>query len=776
MKSATILKSASCGVGFICNIKETRSHDIIRWGIEAVKNLTHRGAVGADGKTGDGAGVLFQLPKNFFLKEIQKSGLSISHIDNLAVGFFFLREGLEGEIEKTIKKFGLKVVAWRDVPTNDDALGQSALSAKPCIRQLLIDAAGIEKGKREFNLFLARRVIEKTLGSRVYVVSLSSKTIIYKGMLVATNLDRFYPDLLDSDLESAFCMFHQRFSTNTLPDWSLAQPFRTLGHNGEINTIHGNRNWMVSMEHEIRHQFSDPDSETITPLISFDESDSASLDRIVELLTLSGFPPEHAITMCVPPALECCDFTEEERGNIEAFFEYQSLLMKPWDGPAALVFTDGDTIGAHLDRNGLRPLRYLITEDGILLLGSEAGMVDLGKRPIMAKGRLGPGETLSVNTINGTVRFTQEILRELSSQKPYREWIDSNLMRLRMEPKQNSDSIPEITRKQIAFGYTSEEIQTSLREMARSGKEMTYSMGDDTALPPLSEKPQLLFRYFRQRFSQVTNPPIDHIREKLVMSLRMNLGHKMSFLTETPQHARRLSLDSPILLGDDMAAIEQQTVLKTDRIPITFPIDDGVAPLSNAVKTLQQRVISSVKSGGTLIILSDRDISGKMAAIPALLAVSACFRALRSEGISNKASLILETGEARDIHHMACLISYNASAVYPYLAFHTIKELCDRNVVTLPYEKAVMNYKKALENGLLKVIAKMGISTLNSYYGAELFDTVCLNRDFVEEYFRGTPVSIESDGLPEIEHSLLQRHAAAFATPEPSLDYGGNIR
>ena len=776
MKSATILKSGSCGVGFISNIRKGASHEIIKWGVEAVKNLTHRGAVGADGKTGDGAGVLFQLPKKFFLKEIEKSNLRISNIDNLAVGFFFLRGGLEQEIEGTMKKFGLEIVGWRDVPTNDDALGESALSTKPRIRQLLLDAGDIEPDKRELSLFRARRVIEKTFGDSMYTVSLSSKTIIYKGMLVATNLDRFYPDLLDRDLESIFCMFHQRFSTNTLPDWSLAQPFRVLAHNGEINTIHGNRNWMASMEHEIRHELSGPDRETITPLISFEESDSASLDRIIELLVLSGFSLEHAITMCVPPALECCDFGEEERKETEAFFEYQSFLMKPWDGPAALVFTDGDTIGAHLDRNGLRPLRYLITEDGILLLGSEAGMVDLGDRSIREKGRLGPGETLSVDTINGSLRFTQEILKELAGQKPYRKWIGSYLVRLEKEGGKISDSVPEITRKQIAFGYTSEEIQTSLREMAQSGREMTYSMGDDTALPPLSEKPQLLFRYFRQRFSQVTNPPIDHIRERLVMSLRMNLGHKMSFLAETPEHARRLSLDSPILLADDIVAIEEQTILKVDRIPITFLRDGASTPLSDAVRALQQRVITSVKNGSSLVILSDRDISGKMAAIPGLLAVSASFKALQAEGISNKASLILETGEARDIHHIACLIGCNASAVYPYLALQTIKELCAKNLVTLPYEKAVMNYKKALENGLLKVIAKMGISTLNSYYGAELFDTVCLNRDFVEEYFRGTPVSIESDGLPEIEHSLIQRHVAAFDTSEPSLDYGGNIR
>ena len=382
MHTMNTYSSASCGVGFICCIKGEKSHEIVKWGIEAVRNLTHRGAVGADGKTGDGAGILFQLPKKFFLREIEKSGLRLSRIDNLAVGFFFLREEVEGEIERIIKEFGPETVGWRDVPANDDALGESALSTKPRIRQLFLDMKTVERGKRELTLFRARRVIEKTCGG-VYVVSLSSKTIIYKGMLVATHLDRFYPDLLDGDMESAFCMFHQRFSTNTLPDWSLAQPFRVLAHNGEINTIHGNRNWMSSMEKEIGHELAGMDGRTVTPLISFEESDSASLDRIIELLILSGFSPEHAVAMCVPPALECCDFSEEERKRIEDFFEYQSFLMKPWDGPAALVFTDGDIIGAHLDRNGLRPLRYLITEDGILVLGSESGMVDLRKRMVV---------------------------------------------------------------------------------------------------------------------------------------------------------------------------------------------------------------------------------------------------------------------------------------------------------------------------------------------------------------------------------------------------------
>lgn len=770
------LHSGSCGVGFVCNINGVRSREIIRWGIEGVRNLTHRGAVGADGKTGDGAGVLFQLPKKFFSREMDRLEFKISHIDNLAVGFLFLRDHIEQQVEHIFRKFDLRTVGWRDVPTNEDALGESALSTMPRIKQILLDTADIPPEKKELRLFLARRTIEREYNGDVYVVSLSSKTVIYKGMLVATNLDSFYPDLAGEDMESAFCIFHQRFSTNTSPEWSLSQPFRVLAHNGEINTIQGNRNWMFSIEREIREALSDLDGERITPLISSEESDSASLDRILELLMLAGFSPEHAINMCIPPALECCDFTEVARRKIDAFFEYQSLLMKPWDGPAAIVFTNGSTVGAHLDRNGLRPLRYAITDDGILVLGSEAGMVDLGQRSIIRKDRLGPGETLSVDTAKGNLRTTHEILEELSGQRPYREWTDRFLRRVDAKEITVLAPISDSSGKKFAFGYTEEELQTVLKEMAGSGKEMTYSMGDDTPLPSLSEKPQLLFRYFRQRFSQVTNPPIDHIRERMVMSLRMSLGYKRNFLRETPEHARRLRLESPVLLKGQMKALEEQDIFKVDRIGMTFPKAGKGLLLKEAIGNLQERVIASVKSGAEIIILSDVEISEEVIAIPSLLAVSASFKALQREGLANRMSLIVETGEARDIHHMACLVGYNASAVYPYLALCVIKELCDKKELPITYEKAVMNYKTALEEGLLKVIAKMGISTLNSYYGAQLFDTICLKRDFVEEYFRGTPVSLEADGIEEIEESLLKRHSAAFETPSPALDYGGNLR
>ncbi len=786
--------SGSCGVGFVCNINGTKSHDIVTRGVEAVVNLTHRGAVGADGKTGDGTGVLVQLPKKFFQKEIKRLGFTLSHLDNLAVGFFFLyKDALEAGIDKIVRKHGLTPAGWRDVPVNDDALGNSALAAKPRIRQLFMDTTGIGTAQREVRLYLARRDMERTFGKDLYVPSFSSRTIVYKGMLIAPFLAQFYPDLMDGDLESAFCLFHQRFSTNTSPDWTLAQPFRVLGHNGEINTLQGNRNAMISLEHEISHEIFGDQAELLRPLISYEESDSASLDRIMELLMLSGLSPAHAITMCIPPAWEGSD----RRGSERAFFEYHSLLMKPWDGPAAVAFTDGETVGAHMDRNGLRPLRYVMTKDGTLVLGSEIGMVDLGLEKIREKGRLGPGETIMVDLQKGTVKYTEELIRDLAAHRPYAEWMRKHYAKAKGEnppspPFDKSPSRPpapdmsavegtkgdaggfDIIRKQIAFGYTTEEIQMLLKEMAETGKELIFSMGDDTPLPPLSEKPQLLFRYFRQRFSQVTNPPIDHIRERMVMSLNMNLGYKRNFLIQEPQHARRLKIESPILHEGHLKEIEDQKIFSVQRISITYA--KTRSNLLQAVGALQDRVNEAVKTGGEIIILSDRDIAPDTTAIPSLLAVSSCVQSLRKQKLANRTSFIIETGEARDVHHMACLIGYGAGAIYPWLAYRTIEERCDSGMIKLSSQKARDNYQDALDDGLLKTIARMGISTLNSYHGAQLFDSICLNRDFVTEYFSGTPVHVQSDGLDQIEASLLQRHAAAFENPSPALEYGGALK
>jgi glutamate synthase (NADPH/NADH) large chain len=763
-------RAGSCGVGFVCDLRGLGTHETVAMGVEAVRNLTHRGAVGADGKTGDGAGLLIQIPRKLFLKEMGRAGYALSDIGNLAVGAFFLSDALEREIEELVRAEGIGVAGWRDVPTDDGALGQSALRVKPRIRHLLMDMEGIPAGERELRLYFARRAIEKAHESSVYVSSFSSRTIVYKGMLVAPHLEGFYPDLLDGDVESAFAVFHQRFSTNTFPEWRLAQPLRVLAHNGEINTIQGNRNWMFSLEHELMSESFKGREELIRPLVSREESDSASLDRVVELLWLSGHSLEHAVNLCIPPVWETVRLSAEAR----AFFEYQSMLMKPWDGPAALTFTDGVTLGAHLDRNGLRPLRYVLSSDGILVVGSEAGMVDLGGRRVAERGRLGPGDTMAVDTERGTLKRTDEILRELSEQRPYGQWMDRHLVRTGKPVFTPPERDTELLRKQIAFGYGREELETVLPEAARAAKELVYSMGDDTPLPCLSGRPQLLFRYFKERFSQVTNPPIDSIRERMVTSLRMNLGHKRNFLAETPEHARRLQIESPLLLENQLKEIEGHHVFKPKRLSMTYP--GGGEGLSAALERLGQEAVEAVEGGSETLVLSDRDISRERAAMPSLLALSASFKALQRRRLVGRTALVVETGEVRDVHQLACLIGYGAAAVHPYLAFQGIGELSEKGVIPLPPEKAFLNYKRAMEDGLLKVITRMGISTLNSYQGAQLFDAVGLNADFIDRFFTGTPYSLEADGLREIEGSVLQRHALGFETPEPSLEYGGTLR
>ncbi len=759
---------SSCGVGFVCDVSGTGSPQIVSWGIEAVKNLTHRGAVGADGKTGDGAGILIEIPRKFFQKKIGELGLSIPDIANLAVGSFFLYGNVEADIAGVLKGHGFNPIAWRDVPTDDDALGKAALLSKPRIKQLLINAGAVPSGKREFGLFLARKEIEKRFGSDVCVSNISSKTILYKGLLVAPQLDRFYPDLADGEIESAFCIFHQRFSTNTLPEWVMAQPFRVLAHNGEINTVQGNRNAMKAVEPVLLKGFPAEVREIIAPLVTDYESDSASLDRIVEMLILAGFPPELAVNLCIPPACENvpCPKAWKE------MFHYLSLLMSPWDGPAAVVFTDGTTVGAHLDRNGLRPLRYVLTNDGIMIAGSEVGMIRIESSRIAKKGRLGPGDTIAVNLRTGAVRETEEILNELASRHPYGEWLGQTLKTHALRPVPLPASVDLVLQKQVAFGYTAEEVGTMLAAMARSAAELTFSMGDDTPLPPLSEKPPLLFRYFKQRFSQITNPSIDPIREKMVMSLAMHLGPRGSFLNESGGHARRYRIPSPLLFEEDIREIEGGG-LKAVRMPTTYSMKGNLA---DAVAQLRQSAVDAIRSGAEIIILSDRDISKMMVAIPSLLAVSSVFQELLRRECGHCVSIVIETGEARDVHHIACLIGFGAAAVHPWLIPPSISGLCRDGTVAHPFDAAIGNYRKAIEEGLLKVLGRLGIATIDSYHGAQLFDVICLNHGVIREYFGALPANIEADGLAEIEASLRARHDAAYAAPELVLDAGGTLK
>ena len=770
------LDLSSCGVGFVCDIKNRKTHQIVKWGIEAVKNLTHRGAIGGDGKTGDGAGILIHIPKKFFKDYLEKNSLEISDINNLVVGVIFLYKDLRSFIEEYIKKSPFKLIGWREVPVDPSAVGESALEVMPKIFHLLLDAEKVEKNRRELELYILRRYIEKDpiLEEDVYIVSLSSKTLVYKGMLVAPQLDKFYPELTDERIESSICLFHQRYSTNTFPNWKLAQPFRYLAHNGEINTLQGNRNWILALENELQHELFDKKIDLIKPLISFEESDSASIDKIFELLCLTGYSTAHAINMLIPPAWESVpDIPEEAR----LFFEFQTFMMQPWDGPAAIAFTDGETIGAHLDRNGLRPCRYIITEDGIIVLGSEVGMIDLTGKKIKEKGRLGPGDSILVDLNKKVVKKTEEILNELSHSKPYKDWIEKNLVRLSHLIKKNKILAPpadkERIKKQIVFGYSKEELKNILAYMANEGKEVTFATGNDTPIPPLAEKPVLLFKYFKQRFAQVTNPPIDPIREKSIMSLYMTLGAKGNFLKETEEHAKKLQINSPILLPHEISAIESQNYLKVAKIPIVYSKNIS---LEKGLNLVCQKAEEMVKAGIKIIILTDKNVSKDRLPIPSLLAVSGVFHYLLKRGLATKVSIIVETGEARDTHQMCCLIGYGASAIYPYLAYETIYELCQQKEIKVSYEEAVLNYKKALEAGILKILSKMGISTLISYHGGKIFETVCLNKDFVEKYFPGTPVTLEADGIKEVEESVRKRHELAYENENPQISAGGEMR
>ncbi|NPB05108.1 MAG: glutamate synthase subunit alpha, partial [Aquificae bacterium] len=774
----------SCGVGFICDVKGRSSHEIVKLGIEAVKNLTHRGAVGADGKTGDGVGILTQIPRKFFKKYLDKQGLKISDVNNLAVGFVFSKnsEGFK-VLEEKLKEFGFKVIAYREVPHDNDALGVGAFREKPELWQVLIDAEGVENP--ELKLYLVRKFVERRFSDdEFYLPSLSTRTIVYKGMLIAPYLDTFYPDLKDEDFESPFVIFHQRYSTNTLPKWYLAQPFRWLAHNGEINTIRGNRNWMDTLQHELEHEVFGEYSEWLKPVVRHDESDTASLDKVFELLMFAGFEPEHAINMLIPPAWENDPEMPEE---VKKFFEYQALLMKPWDGPAAVAFTDGvNKIGAHLDRNGLRPERFVLTEDGLLIVGSEVGMVELDERRVVERGRLGPGDTLVVDLREGEIKKTEEILRELAEKKPYGEWIDKFLVRLsdlevkkkkRFRAEDYSEDGETLTRKLVAFNYSKEELEEVIKHQAETGHIYTYSMGDDTPIPPLREKPTNLFRFFKQRFAQVTNPPIDPIREKVVMSLKMNLGHKPNFLYEKPEYARRLQIESPILLQHQLDAIRNNGVLKVAEVSTTYP--EGQT-LKEALENLFKRVEEEVRNGAEIVILSDRDLEKGKKYVPALLAVSGLFQYLNRKGLAHRASYVIETGEAREDHHVAMLVGYGASAVHPYLAIEAVKKLVEEGKLqpkNLPAEtalenkvqQAVANYVRSLEEGVRKILSKMGISTLNSYQAAEIFDAVCLNKDFLDEYFTGTNATVEAYGLADVERIYDGFIKKAFHSDRPEV-------
>ncbi len=770
----------SCGVGFLANINGEKTHRVIEKGIQILCNLEHRGAIGGDMKTGDGAGMLTQIPHDFFKKILP---FSIPQPGNYGVGFFFLpqerekREYATQMVEHILKEEGFSVLGWRDVPVNPDSLGEQAREEMPFFKQVFVTLEKTESHRTdplylERKLYIARKVMEReALKSgwnldEFYIPSLSSRKIVYKGMFVSTQFVSFYQDLGDSDFKSALAVVHQRYSTNTFPSWFLAHPFRYIAHNGEINTLKGNINKITAREHTLSSPLFGDDIKKLFPIVNPSLSDSAIFDNVLELLTMGGRSIEHSLMMMVPEAFGSRYHISEDK---RAFFEYHAAIMEPWDGPAAITFTDGIKVGAMLDRNGLRPARYIITKSGTALLASEVGVLPFKPEEVLEKGRLAPGKMLIVDTEKRRVIKDNEIKSSISRQKPYRHWLEKNRILLKGlfgPPRSvgtNEKLLPII---QKSFGYTVEDLRKIILPMVENAQEPIGSMGNDTSLAVLSDKPQLLFNYFKQLFAQVTNPPIDPYRENLVMSLMSFVGKEQNLLEETPEHCHQLKLSHPILTNDDIHLLKNSSIrdFRVSTVSILFPTTGHIGSLQRAINSVCREVETRIDSGDSLIILSDRGVTEEKTAIPSLLAISAIHHYLVNRGKRHLAGLVLETGEAREVHHFATLIGYGASAINPYLAFETIIDLKRRGYIdsNLSDEDAIENYITAIKKGLLKIMSKMGVSTIRSYRGAQIFEAIGLSKEFVDKYFTGTSTSIGGIGIEWVEREKLTMHREAF--------------
>lgn len=770
----------ACGVGLVADINAVRKHEIVENGIKVLERLMHRGAVGGDSQTGDGAGIMTQIPHEFF-KAIVKN---LPERGKYGVGMVFLprdknvAEECKRIIESDTAAENLKILAWREVPVNMDAIGGMALESCPKIEQFFVEGAG-DKNETDFEraLYILRRRIEKDVdaktaaGDTFYICTLSCRTIVYKGLLNAPQLRKFFPDLADENFKSAIALVHQRYSTNTFPTWQLAQPFRYLAHNGEINTLRGNLNQMRSREDHFRSPLFGDDIKKILPVIREGQSDSACLDNAVELYTSAGRSLPHTMLMLVPQAWGRNFYVSKD---IQGFFEYHSGLSEPWDGPAALAFTDGVNAGALLDRNGLRPARFTLTKSGKFVLASETGVLDIPPSEVVMRGRLGAGEMIYLDLNKHRILFDKEIKTLVARGKPYRRWVDANRITL----SGIFESVPEpiigenIVQRQKLFGYTAEDLDLILRPMAEKGAEPIGSMGNDAALAVLSEKPQLLYDYFKQLFAQVTNPPIDPIREELVMSLMTYIGNQGNTLVELPEHAHLLKLPHPILANRDVACILSSKVenFQAERIPAEFSAAGGEKALRESLEKLSDAAENAVRNGKSVIILSDKNLSYGHVPIPMLLAVAAVNRRLVDKRLRTSAGIIAETGEAREVAHFCLLLGYGATAINPYLAIETIANMVENGQVTgVDAAVAVANYIKAVCKGILKVMSKMGISTLRSYRQAQVFEAVGLGKELVDAYFAPTASRVGGIGLTEIAAETLERYGNAHY-PKPNFE------
>ena len=831
----------ACGVGFVVNLHGRKSHQIVRQGLEVLENLTHRGACGCDPLTGDGAGILLQMPQEFFTAVTPQAGITLPAPGDWAVGNIFLppseeeRESAEQFFERLCREEGLEFLGWRNVPTDNRFIGGTAREVEPIVRQ-----AFVGRGKKtardhfEWKLFVLRKRFGIELGKLglteqtfIYVCSLSSRTIVYKGLLLADQVDKYYPDLSDPKMTSALALVHQRYSTNTFPTWDLAHPFRFIAHNGEINTVRGNINWMHARESMLAHPVYGPDLDKIKPVVREGGSDSATFDNVLELLVLAGRPIEEAVSMLIP---EPWSGHESMGDDLKAYYEFQACLMEPWDGPAALAFTDGVRIGATLDRNGLRPGRWWQMKDGLVVMASEAGVLQLPAGEVVRKGRLRPGRMFLVDTKEGRIIEDDEIKQKLATAKPWREWITTQQVRLDQiaDPANVADVtksravLPEevfsagngagtngsphaidpwraagvagepssLLELQRAHGYTLEDLKVIIAPMATDGAEPIGSMGNDTPLAVLSDRPQLLANYFKQLFAQVTNPPLDAIREEIITSMITTIGSEGNLLDSQPEQCRLLRLETPVITNAECARIKslgaaggpQMPGFKSAIISLLFPAAEGAAGMRKRLDAIRAEASQAVAGGATIIVLSDRGVCRDQAAVPVLLATGGVHHHLVREGSRTRCGLVVETGEAREVQHFALLTGYGAGAVNPYLAFATIDQMQAERMIAAdsPREKLHKNFAKAASKGLLKVMSKMGISTQQSYRGAQIFEAVGLEQSLVNEFFTRTPSRIGGIGLEGVAEETFKRHEHAWpntSVPQTlELDVGGRYQ
>ncbi|HNV89098.1 MAG TPA: glutamate synthase-related protein [Methylotenera sp.] len=778
----------ACGVGFVAHIKGKKSHEIVQQGLTLLTNLTHRGATGYDPKLGDGAGLLMQMPDAFMRREAAKLNINLPEAGKYAVGNLFLpqdaknRAACEALIAKIISEEKQTLLGWRDVPVDNSNIAQAARDVEPCMRQVFIGSNEADQTTFERKCFVIRKRVEHAVcalnlkdNAAFYVPSLSSRTIVYKGMLLANEVGVYYRDLADESVVSALALVHQRFSTNTFPAWDLAHPFRMIAHNGEINTVQGNVNWMAARHETMKSAVIGEDLDKLWPLIAEGQSDSACFDNCLELLVAGGYSLPHAMMMLIPEAWNNNALMDDER---RAFYEYHAALMEPWDGPAAVAFTDGDMIGATLDRNGLRPARYLVTDDDVVMMASEMGVLTFPQEKIVKKWRLQPGKMLLIDTQQGRIIDDAEVKSELASAKPYKAWIEQSRYFLGDLPKEGAqlEMAESLLDTQQAFGYSQEDIKFVLQPMIANGEEGAGSMGNDAALPVLSNKAKLLYNYFKQLFAQVTNPPIDPIREELVMSLVTFIGPKPNLLgVDETNPPLRLEASQPVLTLSELEQLKNigtstKGQFKSLVLDITYDAQQGKAGMANAITNLNKAAEKAVQDGFNVLILSDRAISKNRIAIPALLACSATHEFLVKTGLRTSTGLVVDTGSAREVHHFALLAGYGAEAVCPWLAFETIGHLASDHYV------AGKNFVKAIGKGLYKVMSKMGISTYQSYCGAQIFEAIGLNSQFIDQYFTGTATQIEGIGLDEVAEETLRLHNLAFGNNPvlmTQLDAGG---